>query len=140
MKLSREFLCGVALAVGGRALVEKLLLWQFRRNLRSLNAGDYRPLLAFYAEDAVLHFNDGEHRWAGQHRGRAAIERFLQEFVNAGLQGELEQIWISGPPWALTMAARFNDQATALQVIVNNTTQMRKVSQQVCRVVSGGRK
>jgi ketosteroid isomerase-like protein len=113
MGVRRGFLLGIAAAAGGRALLHRVLLWQFARNVASLNAGDYRPLLANYAQDAVLHFNDGEHRWAGEHRGKDAIERFLQEFVGAGLQGELKGLWISGPPWALTIAARFDDQATA---------------------------
>jgi hypothetical protein len=46
-------------------------------------------LLRGYADDAVLHFNDGPHRWSGEHRGKAAIERFLRDFVGAGLQGEI---------------------------------------------------
>jgi ketosteroid isomerase-like protein len=113
MLAGRTFLLGVAATLGSRVVMHRLLLWQFARNVASLNAGDYRPLLANYADDAVLHFNDGPHRWAGEHRGRAAIESFLMEFVGAGLQGEIKHVWTSGPPWALTMAVRFDDQATA---------------------------
>jgi ketosteroid isomerase-like protein len=113
MNTRSGFLIGIAASLGARALMHRLLLWQFARNVASLNAGDYRPLLANYAEDAVLHFNDGPHRWAGEHRGKAAIERFLAEFVGAGLQGEIRQLWTAGPPWALTMAVRFDDQAIA---------------------------
>ena len=113
MKARRGFLLGIAAALGARAIVHRLLLWQFARNVAALNAGDYRPLLANYADDAVLHFNEGPHRWSGEHRGKAAIERFLQEFVGAGLSGEIRQLWIAGPPWALTMAARFDDEASA---------------------------
>ena len=112
MRPSGWFLLGAVAAAGGRALAQRALVTQFERNLAKLNAGDYGPLLAGYAEDAVLHFNDGEHRWAGEHRGRAEIERFLREFVAAGLQGEIKQVWMSGPPWALTVAARFDDEAT----------------------------
>jgi len=111
--MRRGFVLGVAAAFGARALMHRILLWQFTRDLEALNAGDYRPLLANYAEDAVLHFNDGPHRWAGEHRGRDAIERFLQEFVGAGLKGEIRQLWTGGPPWAMTMAVRFDDEATA---------------------------
>ncbi len=81
--------------------------------MRRLNAGDYSSLLAGYADDAVLRFNDGPHRWAGEHRGKAAIERFLQDFTAAGLQGEVRSVWVAGPPWALTLVARFDDAATA---------------------------
>ena len=111
--MRRGFLLGVAAAFGARALMHRVLLWQFARNLAALNAGDYRPLLANYADDAVLHFNDGPHRWAGEHRGKDAIERFLQEFVGAGLKGEIRALWTAGPPWAMTMAVRFDDEATA---------------------------
>lgn len=104
-------LIGAIAALGGRALFNRLLLRQLRRGVVRLNAGDYSSLLANYAEDAVLHFNDGPHRWAGEHRGRDAIERFLREFVAAGLKGEIKQLWTSGPPWALTMVARFDDEA-----------------------------
>ena len=111
--MRRGFLLGIAAMVGARALMHRLLLRQFAGNVAALNAGDYRPLLANYAEDAVLRFNDGPHRWAGEHRGRDAIERFLQEFVGAGLKGEIRQLWTSGPPWAMTMAVRFDDEAIA---------------------------
>ena len=43
--------------------------------------------------------------------GKAAIDRFLQNFTAAKLQGEIKQLAISGPPWALTMMARFDDHA-----------------------------
>lgn len=111
--MRRWFMLGVAAAFGARALMHRLLLAQFDRNVAALNAGDYGPLLANYAEDAVLHFNDGPHRWAGEHRGRAEIERFLQEFVGAGLKGEIRELWTGGPPWAMTMAVRFDDEARA---------------------------
>jgi ketosteroid isomerase-like protein len=103
---------GAAGALGARALFVRLLLAKFRRDLKRLNEGDYRPLLAGYADDAVLVFNDGAHRWAGEHRGKAAIERFLQEFTGAGLRGELRDLHVAGPPWALTMMVRFDDSAT----------------------------
>ena len=111
--MRRGFLLGVAAVLGARALMHRLMLAQFKRDLAALNAGDYRPLLSNYAEDAVLHFNDGPHRWAGEHRGRAAIERFLQEFVGAGLKGEIRGLWTGGAPWAMTMAVRFDDEARA---------------------------
>ena len=69
-------------------------------------------LLAGYADHAVLHFNDGPHRWSGDYRGKPAIERFLREFTAAGLTGEIRELWIEGPPWAATLIARFDDRAT----------------------------
>jgi ketosteroid isomerase-like protein len=108
----RSFLAGAGAGIAARALLPRVLLIKLRRDVRRLNDGDYRPLLAGYADDAVLHFHEGPHRWAGVHRGKPAIERFLRDFVGAGLTGEVPAVWISGPPWALTLVARFNDRAT----------------------------
>jgi ketosteroid isomerase-like protein len=107
----RSLLAGAAAAVAGRALLGRLVLTKLRRDLARLNAGDYRALLAGYADDAVLHFNEGPHRWSGEHRGKPAIERFLRNFTGAGLRGEIRTIWTSGPPWALILVVRFDDWA-----------------------------
>ena len=104
-------LAGALGAIGARRLLKALILFKLRRDVRSLNAGDYAPLLAGYAEDAVLRFNDGEHRWAGDHRGRAAIERFFRNFVAAGIEGEVIDLFIAGPPWRLSLLVRFDDHA-----------------------------
>ena len=109
----RDALLGLACGLALQPLARQLLLLRFRRDVARLNEGDYRPLLSSYAEDAVLRFNDAPHRWAGEHRGKQAIERFLQDFTAAGLHGELKDLWIGGPPWALRVAARFDDEATA---------------------------
>jgi ketosteroid isomerase-like protein len=69
-------------------------------------------LLSGYADDAVLHFNEGPHRWSGEYRGKPAIERFLREFVGAGIKGEIRSLWTGGAPWALTLVVRFDDHAT----------------------------
>jgi ketosteroid isomerase-like protein len=111
MMTAKPLLAGAALGLGARALLGRALLTKLQRDLERLNAGDYRPLLAGYADDAVLVFNEGDHRWAGEHRGRAAIERFLQDFTTAGLQGKLSDVMFAGPPWALRMMARFDDRA-----------------------------
>ncbi len=108
----RSVLIGAGAAVAGRALLPHLVLLKLRRDVRLLNDGNYGPLLAGYADDAVLHFNTGPHRWSGDHRGKPAIERFLKNFTGAGIRGQLQELWIGGPPWAFTMAARFNDGAT----------------------------
>lgn len=107
----KSVLTGSALAVAGRALLPQLLLVKFGRDVEKLNAGDHSTLLNAYADDAVLRFNDGDHRWAGDWVGKAAIDRFLQNFTAAKLQGEIKQVAISGPPWALTMMVRFDDHA-----------------------------
>jgi ketosteroid isomerase-like protein len=102
----------VGAAIAARAALPHLLLLKLRRDVQRLNAGDHRALLSGYADDAVLSFYAGQHRWAGEHRGKAAIERFLRNFVSAGITGELRSVWVGGPPWALTLAVRFDDRAT----------------------------
>jgi ketosteroid isomerase-like protein len=104
---------GAALAFGGRTLLTRILLLKFSRDVRALNAGRYEGLLSAYADDAVLHFNVGDHRWSGTWTGKAAIEQFLQTFAAAGLQGEIKTIAMSGPPWAMTLWARFDDRAAS---------------------------
>ncbi|MDQ8043432.1 MAG: nuclear transport factor 2 family protein [Solirubrobacteraceae bacterium] len=106
-------LVGVVLAFALRALVGQALLVKFRGDVAKLNAGDHAALLAGYADDAVLRFNPGDHRFAGDWVGREQIGRFLENFTAAGLQGEIKAIAMSGPPWALTMWARFDDHASA---------------------------
>jgi ketosteroid isomerase-like protein len=102
---------GAALGLAGRALLVRLALAKFRADVRALNTGDYRPVLSSYAEDAVLYFNEGSHRWSGEHRGKPAIERFLRDFLDAGLQGQVEELFIAGAPWRMTLAVRFDDRA-----------------------------
>ena len=120
----RGLLAGAALAVAARMLLTRALLVKLRRDVGRLNAGDHGPLLEGFAEDAVLHFNEGPHRFSGVHRGRGAIERFLCEFTNAGVEGEIRSIWFGGPPWAMTLLVRFDDRATAAdgeQLYANRT-------------------
>ena len=107
----RSLIAGAGAAIAVRALLPHVALFKLRRDVRRLNAGDLEPLLAGYADDAVLHFNEGPHRWSGYYRGKPAIERFLREFAGAGLKGEIRELWIAGPPWALTLIARFDDRA-----------------------------
>jgi ketosteroid isomerase-like protein len=109
----KSFGLGFSVAIAGRALVPHLLMRKFARDVRRLNAGDYSSLLAAYSDEFVLHFNEGDHRWSGDWVGRAGMERFLQNFTAAHIQGEIRQIAISGPPWALTLWARFDDHADA---------------------------
>ncbi|MDX8153191.1 nuclear transport factor 2 family protein [Patulibacter brassicae] len=111
MSALRPVLLGAGAALAGRAALRAALLAKLRADVARLGDGDPGPFLAGFADDAVLRFAEGEHRWAGEHRGRAAIERFLRDFVAAGLRGEIRELWIGGPPWALTAVARFDDRA-----------------------------
>jgi ketosteroid isomerase-like protein len=79
-----------------------------RRSLRALAQGDPGPLLAGYAEDAVLVF-PGRSSWAGEHRGKPAIEAFLRRYLEAGIVGEPRDIVVNGPPWRTTVCVVFLD-------------------------------
>lgn len=115
MKLVRPInvLAGAGLALGARALLPRLLLLKFSRDVARLNAGDHSALLDAYADDFVLHFNDGPHRWAGDWVGKEGMDRFLREFTRAGIQGEIVKVATSGPLWAMTLWARFDDHVDA---------------------------
>lgn len=112
MKL-RNLLVGAALAFAARAALPRLLLLKFAPAVAKLNEGDYKPLLDNYADDFVLHFHEGPHRWSGDWVGKAGFDAFMRNFTDAGIQGEIRQIATSGPLWALTMWARFDDYADA---------------------------
>jgi ketosteroid isomerase-like protein len=109
----KGFIRGLIAAIAGRAILLQLLRLKFVRDVSRLNGGDYSGLLGAYGEDFVLHFHQGDHRWSGDWVGKAGMERFLQNFAAAKLQGTIKEIAISGPPWAMTLWARFDDHADA---------------------------
>ena len=104
---------GVAAGLGARAALPVVLRRKFTGDVARLNAGDPTALLEAYADDAVLHFPQGAHRFSGPWAGKPAIERFLRIFVAARIQGELRDVAVSGPPWAMTIWVRFDDHADA---------------------------
>lgn len=79
-----------------------------RRNVDALRRGDPAPVLAAYADDAVLVF-PGDSSWSGEHRGKAAIEAFLRCFLEVGLVGETHEILVNGPPWRTSVCVLFSD-------------------------------
>jgi ketosteroid isomerase-like protein len=84
--------------------------WMIRRNVKALRAGDPGPLMAGYAEDAVLVF-PGSTVWSGEHRGKPAIAAFMRRFVDQGLVGEAHDILVNGPPWRTTICVLFTVEA-----------------------------
>jgi ketosteroid isomerase-like protein len=95
--------------------------WLIRRNIARLNQGDLRPTLAMFAPDAVLSF-PGVSSWSRQfreptsglepsasHQGRDEIEAFLARYVAAGIQMQVDDILVNGPPWNMRAAARVRD-------------------------------
>ncbi len=81
-----------------------------RRSVDALSRGDLGPLLAGYADDAVLVF-PGDSSWSGEHRGKPAIEAFLRRFVEVGIVGEAHDILVNGPPWRTKVCVVFSDRA-----------------------------
>jgi ketosteroid isomerase-like protein len=96
---------------------------KIRRNIRLLNEGRYEPALAMFASDATLTF-PGNNSWSRMyrepqtgtessptHRGKAEIEAFLQRYVSAGIQMEVEDILVNGAPWNTRAALIVHDWA-----------------------------
>jgi ketosteroid isomerase-like protein len=83
---------------------------RIRRNVRALRAGDPGPLLAGFADEAVLVF-PGRSSWAGEYGGKSAIGGFLRRFHAAGLEGEVHDIVVNGSPWRTTISVLFIDRA-----------------------------
>ena len=89
-----------------------ILRSMIRRAVRRLNARDIHPLLASYATSAKLVF-PGRHSFAGEYLGKERIEQFLRRIVHFGLQFDLHEIVVNGPPWRTTVCVRFTNRAAA---------------------------
>ena len=106
---------GLLAGLAARSVLNRALLSMLGRDVDRLNAGDPSGLSSRFADDSVLHFHDGPHRFAGPNgglfRGRDEIAGFLGLFVRAGVRGEVKEFWTAGPPWRLTVIVRFDDHA-----------------------------
>ena len=78
------------------------------RNYARLRAGDYRPLLRFDARDVRFRF-PGDNSWATELQGKRELERWLQRFVQSGIQIFADEIVVKGPPWNTTLCLRGHD-------------------------------
>jgi ketosteroid isomerase-like protein len=78
------------------------------RNLSRLNAGDSRPLLRMDADDIRFRF-PGDSSWAGEIHGKPALARWLQRFVDTGLQIFADEVVVGGLPWRMTLCIRGHD-------------------------------
>jgi ketosteroid isomerase-like protein len=76
-----------------------------RRNMARLNAGDYRPLLRLYARDVRFPF-PGDSTWATELEGREELGRWLQRFVDTGLEIHADEVVAQGPPWNMRICVR----------------------------------
>lgn len=92
-----------------------------RTAIRRLNKGDAGLLLSFAADDVELAF-PGHNSWATMfrpqrkdrsfhptHVGRREAEAFARRFVDAGIQVDIEDILVNGPPWKTRVAIRASD-------------------------------
>jgi ketosteroid isomerase-like protein len=117
---TRLLSAGVVVA-GAPSIYKAAVRMLIRRNIRSLNEGNYRPALAMFDQGAELTF-PGDNSWARQfrvpqpgreayptHRGRAEIETFLSTYVDNRIQMEVEDILVDGPPWNTRVALRVHD-------------------------------
>ena len=75
-------------------------------------AGDIRPTMTLDAPDVRLTF-PGQNRWSGVFEGRAAVRRWLEMLVAAGVMTFPDQVVAVGPPWRTTVCVRGRSQAVA---------------------------
>lgn len=92
-----------------------------RHSINKLNQGDPGMFLKMAALDMELAF-PGDNSWAAMHRpvqkgrhrhvthsGVDECTAFARRFVDQGIQFEIEDILVNGPPWNLRIAMRAND-------------------------------
>jgi ketosteroid isomerase-like protein len=80
-------------------------------NMGRLNAGDYQPLLRMDANDIRFRF-PGDNSWTTELVGKEALGRWLQRFVDSGLQIFADEVVVRGPPWRMTVCVRGTDHLT----------------------------
>ncbi len=92
-----------------------------RHGVRRLNEGDYSVLLKLARPDFELSF-PGDHSWSTMfrpqvlgrerhvtHRGLDEAIAFADRFVAEGIQFEIEDVLVNGPPWNTRIAVRVRD-------------------------------
>jgi hypothetical protein len=75
------------------------------RNMRSMRAGDPGPTLAMDAEDVRFAF-PGDSSFAPGASGKPELARWLDRFVEIGLQIYPEEVILKGFPWRQTICVR----------------------------------
>jgi ketosteroid isomerase-like protein len=78
------------------------------RDLERVRAGDYRPLLRRDAADVRFRF-PGDNSWATELQGKEELEKWLQRFVEVGIQIFADDVVATGPPWKMTVCIRGTD-------------------------------
>jgi hypothetical protein len=85
-------------------LGKRLISFQLAR----LRAGDPRPILLMDADDMQMHF-PGQNSWAPGANGKAEHARWLQRFIDVGLQIYADEVVVKGFPWNQTVCIRGHD-------------------------------
>lgn len=98
--------------------------WMIKRNIDRLNAGDFEPALAMFADDATLSF-PGDNSWSNMvrpvelgreafvtHRGKAELRRFMEAYVAQGFHMVVDDILVNGGPWRARAAVRVHHWST----------------------------
>ncbi len=83
---------------------------QVRRTLRQHQAGDVEGLLKGYTDDVHFTF-PGNNSWAVDITGKDRVRPWLQRFHRAGLQLDVHDILVAGPPWNTRICLVFTDHA-----------------------------
>ena len=78
------------------------------RNMARLRDGDYGPLLRLDADEIRFSF-PGDSSWAAELHGKDELERWLQRFVDSGIQIFPDEVVVKGPPWRMTLCIRGTD-------------------------------
>jgi ketosteroid isomerase-like protein len=85
-------------------LARRVLSYSLARN----NAGDIRATLLMEAPDVVFRF-PGQNSWAGEFHGKDQVRRWLERFIDVGLQTELDEVVATGWPWRARVCLRARD-------------------------------
>ena len=77
-----------------------------------IRAGDIEPTLRLDAKDVRFRF-PGESSWATELQGKDELRRWLEKFVDAGLQIYPDEVVVKGWPWNTTLCVRGTDHLDA---------------------------
>src|ERR1017187_3078320 len=82
------------------------------RTMARARAGDIGLTLRMDAGDVVFRF-PGDSSWAGEVRGKAELERWLQRLVRVGIKTFPDEVVVKGFPWNMTVCVRGHDYLTS---------------------------
>jgi len=85
-------------------LAKKLI----EHNMARLREGDVEPTLRLDANDIRFRF-PGDSSWATELKGKDELRRWLERFVDAGLQIYPDEVVLKGFPWRQTICVRGHD-------------------------------